>query len=37
VSLPAPCFGEHTEYVCREFLGINDEEFIDLLQKGVFE
>ncbi|MFC1900338.1 CaiB/BaiF CoA transferase family protein [Chloroflexota bacterium] len=33
---PAPCFGEHTEYVCTEFLGIPDEEFIELLQDGVF-
>ncbi|MFC1942411.1 CaiB/BaiF CoA transferase family protein [Chloroflexota bacterium] len=37
VRMPSPCFGEHTEYVCREILGITDKEFIDLLQKGVFE
>ena len=37
VRLPAPCFGEHTEYVCRAILKISDEEFIDLLQKRVFE
>jgi benzylsuccinate CoA-transferase BbsF subunit len=37
VRLPAPCFGEHTEFVCREILKIPDEEFIDLLQKQVFE
>jgi crotonobetainyl-CoA:carnitine CoA-transferase CaiB-like acyl-CoA transferase len=34
---PAPCLGEHTEYVCRELLGIPDDEFIQLLQEGVFE
>ena len=33
----APCLGEHTEYVCREILGMSDEEFIQLLQAGVFE
>ncbi|MFC1532155.1 CaiB/BaiF CoA transferase family protein [Thermodesulfobacteriota bacterium] len=32
---PSPCLGEHTEYVCREFLGISDEEFVDLIQDGV--
>ncbi len=37
VRNPAPCFGEHTEYVCREILGMSDEEFVDLLQKQVFE
>lgn len=33
---PAPCFGEHTEYVCTEFLGMTDKEFIELYQEGVF-
>ncbi len=33
----APCFGEHTEYVCREILGMSDEEFVYLLQQRVFE
>lgn len=37
VRTAAPCFGEHTEYVCREILGISDTEFIDLLQSGVLE
>jgi crotonobetainyl-CoA:carnitine CoA-transferase CaiB-like acyl-CoA transferase len=32
----APCLGEHTEYVCTNFLGMADEEFLDLLQSGVF-
>ena len=32
----SPCFGEHTEYVCTKLLGMSDEEFIDLLQDGVF-
>jgi benzylsuccinate CoA-transferase BbsF subunit len=34
---PAPCLGQDTEYVCREILGLSDEEFIDLLSEGVFE
>ena len=32
-----PCLGEHTDYVCREFLGMSDEEFVELLAAGVFE
>ncbi len=37
VRSAAPCLGEHTEYVCREILHISDEEFIAMLQEGVFE
>jgi crotonobetainyl-CoA:carnitine CoA-transferase CaiB-like acyl-CoA transferase len=37
VSKAAPCFGEHTEHVCREILGMSDDEFIDLLNSGVLE
>ena len=37
VHMPAPCLGEHTELVCREFLGMSDGEFLELLQMGVFE
>ena len=33
---PAPCMGEHNEYVCRKLLGISDEEFVDLVNNGVF-
>lgn len=33
----SPCLGEHTEYVCTKLLGMSDQEFIDLLQQGVFE
>lgn len=35
--MPAPCLGEHTEFVCREFLGMSDEEFTELFTAGVFE
>jgi benzylsuccinate CoA-transferase BbsF subunit len=34
---PSPLLGEHTEYICTELLGMSDEEFVDLMQKGVFE
>jgi len=33
---PAPCLGEHTEYVCKEFLGMGDEEFVDYMIAGAF-
>jgi len=34
--MPAPCLGEHTEYVCRELLKMPTEEFDSLLVEGVF-
>jgi benzylsuccinate CoA-transferase BbsF subunit len=34
---PSPLLGEHTEYVCTKMLGMPDEEFVDLMQAGVFE
>jgi benzylsuccinate CoA-transferase BbsF subunit len=33
----APCLGEHTEYICREFLGMSQQEFDEYLVAGVFE
>lgn len=35
--MPAPCLGEHNEFVCTKILGMSDEEFIELLSTGVFE
>ena len=32
---PAPCIGQHTEYVCKEILGIDDEEIAQLVIEGV--
>ena len=32
----SPCFGEHTEYICTQILGMSDDEFIELLQEDVF-
>jgi benzylsuccinate CoA-transferase BbsF subunit len=34
---PAPCLGQDTEHVCREILGMSDEEFIELFGAGLFE
>jgi len=33
----SPCMGEHTEYVCTEFLGMSHEEFAELSGQGVFK
>ncbi|MBN1848421.1 MAG: CoA transferase [Deltaproteobacteria bacterium] len=33
----SPCFGEHTRYICTEFLGMTDNMFNALEQQGVFE
>lgn len=37
VTMPAPCFGQHNEYVMTQILGMSDEEFVQLLGEGVFE
>jgi benzylsuccinate CoA-transferase BbsF subunit len=34
---PAPLLGEHTEQICTDMLGMSDDEFISLMQEGVFE
>lgn len=36
-SAPGPGLGEHTEQVCREILKMDDSEFIELFNSGVFE
>jgi benzylsuccinate CoA-transferase BbsF subunit len=36
VSAPS-LLGEHTEYICREILGMTEEEFNGLKQEGVFD
>ncbi len=35
--MPAPCLGEHNAFVCTEFLGMSDEEFVGLMTEGVFD
>jgi len=37
VRLPFPLLGEHTESVCRELLGMPEEEFVELLLDEVFK
>jgi benzylsuccinate CoA-transferase BbsF subunit len=37
IKMPAPCLGEHNEYVCTQLLGMPDEEFVGYLVDGVFE
>jgi len=34
--MPAPCLGEHTEFVCKEILGMSEAEFDELVVSGVF-
>ena len=33
----APCFGEHTEYVCRQILGMSEKEITELLVAGALQ
>lgn len=35
--IPGPSLGQHTEMVCREFLGMSDDEFLKLYSAGVFQ
>jgi len=35
--MPAPCLGEHTEYVCRKLLGMRKAEFKSYNEAGAFE
>ena len=37
MNMPSACLGEHNEQVCREILGLSDEQFVELLVEGVFE
>lgn len=34
---PPPLLGEHNDYVCREILGMTDEEIVSLFNEGVLE
>ena len=34
---PAPLLGQHTEQVCKEILGLSDDEIADLLVEGVLQ
>ncbi|MFC1940267.1 CaiB/BaiF CoA transferase family protein [Chloroflexota bacterium] len=35
VRIPAPCLGEHNKYVFQELLGLSDQEFAHLEEKGI--
>lgn len=35
--MPAPCLGQHNEYVCKELLGMSDDEYVSLLLDNVLE
>lgn len=37
IHIPAPNFGEHTQMICQDILGISDEEFVELINEGVLE
>ncbi len=37
VRMPSPCLGEHSEYVCKQILGLPDDEFVQLLNEGILE
>ena len=34
--MPSPCIGEHTEYVCKQILGLSDRQYDNLLIAGAF-
>ena len=34
---PSPCLGEHTAHICTEFLGMSDDELVQLMGEGIFE
>ncbi|HXG42424.1 MAG TPA: CoA transferase [Dehalococcoidia bacterium] len=34
---PAPLLGQHTEYVCKQVLGLSDDEIADLVAEGVLQ
>ena len=37
LRMPAPCLGEHNEYVCCQLLGMSDEAFTALVKGGVVQ
>lgn len=37
IRRPAPCLGEHNEYVYTKLLGISDDGFVQLLGQGAFD
>ncbi|UCG82022.1 MAG: CoA transferase [Dehalococcoidia bacterium] len=37
LTMPAPCIGQHNEYVLKEILGMSDDEVADLIIEGALE
>jgi len=37
LTMPAPCLGQHNEYVLKDILGMSDDEIADLLVAGALE
>ena len=37
LTMPAPCLGQHNEYVLKDILGMSDDEVADLLVAGALE
>jgi benzylsuccinate CoA-transferase BbsF subunit len=37
IERPAPCMGEHNQYICMEVLGMKEEEYQSLGKAGVFK
>jgi len=37
LTMPAPCLGQHNEYVLKEILGMSDDEIADLVVAGALE
>ncbi|MDY7018564.1 MAG: CoA transferase [Chloroflexota bacterium] len=37
IRMPGPCLGQHNEYIYSDVLGFSNEEFVKLLNEGVFK
>ncbi len=37
LAKPAPCLGEHTQYVCRDIIGMDDDEVAEMVMAGVLQ
>jgi crotonobetainyl-CoA:carnitine CoA-transferase CaiB-like acyl-CoA transferase len=37
LTMPAPCIGQHNEYILKDVLGMSDEEVADLIAAGGLE
>lgn len=37
LRMPSPCLGQHNEYICTQILSLSDQQFVELLNEGVFD